>query len=224
MRNRYLYLRECSPTHGWGVYAIDTMQPEGLCVEVPRPLAEWGTVESGLCLFRNFPSQGLAIAGALPKNDISGNADVLKSRDSMFAVFHTVFGHSNVLQVRGYTKASFRQLERVKRELTLKQRILKPRVTALDQGCDPVSAEPEKTQRSDWQDTRSQWNDSPIPNQLRQKTYGNFAELFLNHRDRRRLIGHLLVPVADAEGTAVSDEGSPYQVGVRAAKPAGLDG
>ena len=144
VRNRYLYLRECSPTHGWGVYAIDTTQPEGLCVEVPKPLDEWGTVESGLCLFRNFPSQGLAIAGAPQKNDISVKADVLKSRDSMFAVFHTVFGQSNVLQVRGYTKASFRKLEQDKR--------------------DP------ETEATDFETSRSQlWIRGAIPSQLNLK-------------------------------------------------------
>ncbi len=213
VQGRYLYLREASPTHGWGVYAIDTRQPDGLCVEIPKPLEEWGTVESGLCLFRNFPSRGFAVAGAVQKGDISGNADVLKSKDSMFAVFHKVFG-SDVLQVRGYTKSSFRQLERVQQD-------------------DHVEAADFETARSQLWIRKAiptqlnlkrlkdltggyavEWNDSPIPNQLRQQTYGNFVELFLNHQDRRRLIGQLLVPVADEGGAADTDESARYQVGV----------
>jgi hypothetical protein len=212
VQNRYLYLRESSPIHGWGIYVIDPRNPDGMCVEVPRSLDEWGSVESGLCLFRNFPSRGIAIAGAIPPNDITGTADVLKSRESMFAVFHAVFGRSDVLQVRGYTKTSYRQLGRATRDDHADEADFESARSQLwIRGAIPSQLNLKRLKDL----TGSydiEWNDSPLANQLRRATYGNFVELFLNHQDRRRLIGHLLLPVADDDETTAAEGGSGYQV------------
>ena len=67
VQHRYLYLREQSPANGWGMYVLDTQSNDGLCIEVPAPLDEWATLESGLCLFQRFPSLALAIGGT-PRN------------------------------------------------------------------------------------------------------------------------------------------------------------
>ena len=104
LSGRKLFLKEHAPTRGWGMYMVDPGQPDGICFEVPAPLDEEATLESSLALIRNFPASGLAIAGAKRMTNIDGSADVTRYRNTMFSIFHGVFGQRQTVQVRAMTR------------------------------------------------------------------------------------------------------------------------
>jgi len=103
LAGRKLFLRENAPARGWGMYMVDPENPSGICFEVPAPLEEAATLESSLSLIRKFPASGLAIAGAKRMTNIDGSADVTRYKNTMFSVFHTVFGQRQTVQVRAMT-------------------------------------------------------------------------------------------------------------------------
>jgi hypothetical protein len=190
VQNRYLYLRENSPANGWGMYVIDTHQPDGLCLEIPAPLDEWSTIESGLCLLKHLPSNGLAIAGAPRKINLTECSDVTISKGTMFAEFHKVFGQSSVLQVRGHTKEAYQLL--TNRHESDSENHLQARSQLWIRGAIPPQLK--LTTLKDLTGSFDiAWNSSPLPNRIRQETDGHFSELILNVVDRRRLIGKLFV-------------------------------
>jgi len=104
LSGRKIFLKEHPPTRGWGMYMIDPENPNGICFEVPAPLEEEATLESSLALIRNFPAAGLAIAGAKRMTNIDGSADVTRSKNTFFSVFHNVFGQRQTVQVRAMTR------------------------------------------------------------------------------------------------------------------------
>lgn len=104
LSGRKLFLKERAPARGWGMYMVDPGQRDGICFEVPAPLDEEGTLESGLTLIRKFPASGLAIAGAKRMTNIDGSADVTRYKNTMFSVFHSVFGQRQTVQLRSMTR------------------------------------------------------------------------------------------------------------------------
>ncbi len=197
VQNRYFYLREFSPANGWGIYVIDPQHQGELCIEVPAPLDEKATVESGLCLFHRFKSSGLAIAGAPRAANITGSADVTKSNDTMFAKFHQVFGKTSPLQVRGLVESvdpsSLSESYASRSQLWLR-------------GSIPESLKLRKLKEMTGS-FQVLWNDRPFRNQIRQHSRGRVAELILGEQDRRALVGHLFqsdIP-CHSQSTASSD-------------------
>ena len=200
--DRYLYLKERSPANGWGMYVIDTHSQDGVGVQVPAPLDEWSTLESGACLLGRLNAKTLAIAGSPRRVNFDGDADVVTARNTMFEVFHEVFGQPCTMQVRGYTRSSYRRL--VQAELGS---------DAMSDANDMLSAEsrlyvrgtvpeqlslPKLKELTDGFDVR--WNNSPLENRLRSATNGNFVELILNRASRRRLVGQLAKSSKRREG------------------------
>ena len=103
-----IFLNENQPTNGWGFYAIDPMIPSGLCLEVPAPLDEWATFESGLSLMSQFSTGALAIAGAGKTTNLDGTSDVTLFKATMFSEFHNVFGTEETVQIRSRTGPRWR--------------------------------------------------------------------------------------------------------------------
>ncbi len=183
---RYLYLRERSPARGWGIYIIDSHAPDGICIEVPAPMDEWGTIESALVLFRDLPSGALAIAGTPRRINFRRAADVTRQRETLFHAFHQAFGGENALQVRGHTAESATQIaESESLSLTDMAKITSTSRLYV-RGSVPawlkLSDLKTLTGRLD-----TRWSDSPMQNKLRPETSSFFAELILSRSQRRAL-------------------------------------
>lgn len=108
--DRKLFLAESQPSHGWGMYAIDPTNPQGMCLEVPTPLDEWATFESGLSLMHAFSSHAIAIAGAGQNTNFDGTSDVTRFNATMFSEFHKIFGTEQTVQIRAMTPTLSRRL------------------------------------------------------------------------------------------------------------------
>ena len=98
-----IFLSENYPANGWGLFAIDPMISTGLCLEVPAPLDEWATFESGLALMSQFSTRAIAIAGAGKTTNLDGTSDVTLFKATMFSEFHEAFGTTETVQVRSRT-------------------------------------------------------------------------------------------------------------------------
>ena len=193
--DRYFYLREASDVQGWGIYLIDIQREDGLCVQIPAPLDEGATLEAGIRLFQKFPSQSLAIAGAPRNSGIVGEADVLRTPNTMFGVFHRVFSKGRTVMVRGYTQGLKRKLKSLGLNHQQSQVWIR----------DNIPAEFELARLKDIiGDYHVRWNSSPTRNQLRDSTPGPFVELFLNVTDMRQLIGHQISDESKASGLTTS--------------------
>ena len=100
LSNERIFLKENAPAHGWGMYVVNPAQKDGICFEVPAPLEETATLEAALVLSQSFQTAGIAIAGARRHTNVDGSADVTQNRSTMFAVFHSVFGDQQTVQLR----------------------------------------------------------------------------------------------------------------------------
>lgn len=189
--NRYLYLRENQPLNGWGFYVFDLKNPSGLVVEVPAPIDEWGTLESGAFLFQNFTGSALALAGSKRKTNRNQSSDVLTNPRTIFNSFHKAVGGRNVLQVRGYTGKSLRMLSGARPEQT---DIELPQMesslwikSSLPAGLD--LAKLKKLIGS----YDIEWRDTPFINSQRNEARSGFAALYLNRQKRRTLVARSII-------------------------------
>jgi hypothetical protein len=112
VEDRYVYLREFSPRRNWGMYVIDTQTESELLIQVPAPINEWGTLESGLTLFRHLEARVLAIWGADRFSNRDGASDELVARNTTMRICQKVFDNQSTLQVRGHSEASVRAITR----------------------------------------------------------------------------------------------------------------
>jgi len=180
------FLKERAPARGWGMYMVDLRQPDGICFEVPAPLDEQATLESSLALVRNFPTCGLAIAGAKRMTNIDGSADVTRYRNTMFSIFHSVFGQRQTVQVRAMTRrlhaasggySSSKSKAAVRSRLFVKSGL--PSDLKLESLKSIVGA------------FEIQWDDSAFANRVSRATA--YAELAINRPVRERLMMASLV-------------------------------
>ena len=194
VQQRYLYLSEAAPNpRGWGVYVLDRENAKGLLVEVPAPLDEWGTLESGTALFQALPAGALAVAGAGRLTNRDGSADVVLEPRTVFQAFHRTVARRNVLQVRGQTGETVRILGGLRQGET---QIDVPQIesalwvkSGLPPGLDLARL---KGLIGTYGIT---WRVSPFPNRQRDATASGFAELFLNRADARALLVRLVLNV-----------------------------
>jgi hypothetical protein len=213
LEGELFHIGELPPRGGRGVYVVSRKSPRGLVVEVPAPLKEWATLESGAYLFRSFGGSALAVATA---EGGPGGESALTDRRSFFHAFHQVFGYRDVVQVRGYTDGGLRALDGDQgsagagtREAAASSRLwvesrLPPDLAlrVLDSLLEGLEVE---------------WREPPFPNVQRQTTSSGFAELFLRREDRKRLLARFLLgieaaggagTVADAEAEALAPGGA----------------
>ncbi len=175
LSGKRLFLKENTPARGWGMYMIDPGKKNGICFEVPAPLEEAATLESTLAMIRKFPASGLAIAGAKRTTNIDGSADVTRNKNTLFAMFHRIFGSQQTVQIRAMTRKKSPTMPRsrlfVKTTLPadLKLRPLKSLVGAFD----------------------IQWQTSPFANRV--SNSASYVELALNRSVRENLMVASLV-------------------------------
>lgn len=174
-----LFLSEHQPTNGWGMFAIDIGHPEGICFEVPTPLDEWGTLESGLALMHKLPFYGLAIAGAGQTTNIDGTSDVTAANATIFSEFHKAFGARQTVQIRAMTQSLWRKIS----------------PSEIQKGSGPpsqlyvASGLPESMPLESLKKIIGQfgvrWSESPLKSKIRKANQN--AELLLSKSARRRL-------------------------------------
>ena len=175
-----LFLVENEPARGWGMYAISPEDSSGLCIEVPTPLDEWATVESGVGLMGNFPTYALAIAGASQSTNVDGTADVTRYRATIFTRFHEVFGEKQTVQIRAMTGPLWRSLKgdnSVDRSNITSQVYVKsslPQSMPLELLQETIGA------------FELQWSQSPYEN--RNAKSEQYVELLLTKQVRRRML------------------------------------
>lgn len=190
VEGRYLLLRDKDATRHWGLYAIDLNADTTLAVEVPAPLDERGSAESGTWLFRTMGAQSLAIAGSVRGVNQDGSADVLRAPNTAFQVFHQVFGAREVLQVRGYTQESAR-VARGWRSQDARPDSAEAASTLWIKGQLPDGLDLARL-RQLIGSMELRWGELPLPNLQRETLYSRFAELQLHRDDMRRLLGRAL--------------------------------
>jgi hypothetical protein len=200
---RYLVLREKGRSRGWGTYVLNLHTHNGLTIEVPAPLDEWGTIESAALLFRQFDASALSIGGASQRTNEDGASNVLESPNTLFSIFHYLLGRGETLQIRGDT--------------ALRKRPVAPR-DSLDSS--PHTSSP----NSLWISHRIPtslllselsrlvpsydvlWSTPGSVNILREQSPTGFAELYLSRGDRRRLLANW-----HQSGLSVDHQGSVIQ-------------
>lgn len=197
--DRYYYLQEQLPANGWGVYIIDSQNPDGLCLEVPSPLDEWATIETGLCLLNKYDCTGLAIAGTPRDINIGGEADVLAANRTMFSIFHNVFGAEQPLQLRGFTRSFLRKNKSAQTPgVSSDAKLTDVKSQLWIRGSLPESLNLAKLKKLIG-GFNVLWNVSPETNRLRDSSSGSFAELVLNRRDRRTMVAYTILDESKTE-------------------------
>ena len=186
---RYFYLREESPTNGWGLYVIDRRNPDGMLVEVPAPLDEWATVEAGVAVFQHLNAGSLAIAGSPRNTNFDGSSDVLTCHRTLLNVFQRVVGRGKTLQIRGFSRQQLGNL---------KPADAKNSASVSESGKSAIwvkSSLPADLQLKSLngilRDFEIHWQPTPLPNVLRDSAWSGFAELTLSRDDRGRLLSDL---------------------------------
>lgn len=110
IEGHYALLKEREPGHQQGTYVLDLRQEHGLVVEVPAPREEWGTLESGLCLFSKLQGRAFAFAGADPVYRSGLPIAAVSESGTFFEAFHRTIAEGNVLSVRGPDDSSENRL------------------------------------------------------------------------------------------------------------------
>ena len=105
--DRYLHVRERSidQARGWGVFVFDMHNPDGLLVGVPDP-GDKGTLEAGLCLFRELNASVLAISSSQHDSAIDHQGNALTNPRTLFGICHEVLHDHGVLHVRSGVEVS----------------------------------------------------------------------------------------------------------------------
>ncbi len=190
VQQRYLYLRERPPARGWGFYVIDTRAPDGLLIEAPAPLDEANTAVAASRLFEALGARALAVAGAPRQTHPDGSLDVLRNRQTLFQIFHQHLAHRNVLQIRGYTARTSKTLAGITTQ-------------DFNAGVEPPTALWVQASLPPALDLAAlrrlvgpldiHWASTPLANLQRDSSSSGFAELLLNRRELRQLLGRAFV-------------------------------
>ena len=196
LSGKRVFIKENAPAHGWGMYMVNPSEKNGICFEVPTPLEEASTLESSLALVRKFPASGLAIAGARMSTNIDGSADVTQNKNTMFAVFHQIFGQRQTVQVRAMTGRLNRTLQNtaevvranIRSQLFVKSKL--PSDLSLETLKEVVGP------------FAMQWRDSPFANRV--SASQGYVELALNRPVRERLMLASLVQSKTMQNRLVS--------------------
>jgi len=178
--DKKIFLNEHQPTNGWGLFAIDPKNPSGLCLEVPTPLDEWATFESGLSLMNRFSTHAIAIAGAGQTTNLDGTADVTLFNATMFSEFHQTFGTQQTVQVRSMTGPLWRKI----RENEIQSSTAASSQIYISSSL-PQAMPLEKLQQTIG-DFEVHWSASPFQNKV--SNASQYAELVLTKPVRRRLL------------------------------------
>src|SRR4029450_10381344 len=86
---RFVVLRErrlAGPARHWGTYVFRLGASAPFALEVPHPIFEENTLELGIALFEKLKAACMFVAGAHPKANLDGSADVVlfENKGSLF--------------------------------------------------------------------------------------------------------------------------------------------
>ncbi len=99
-----LYLSETTRASDWprghGLFAFRRHPTNRLVIQVPHPLDEPGAYEAGAWLYERLGAAALFVAGAHPRTNVDGSADVLINPRTLFQAAHRVFRHHDLVSVR----------------------------------------------------------------------------------------------------------------------------
>ncbi|HKK90313.1 MAG TPA: poly-gamma-glutamate biosynthesis protein PgsC/CapC [Desulfobacteraceae bacterium] len=192
----YLYAHEKEPQKGWGSYVFNLDFENSMMVQVPAPLDERGSLESGAWIFTSLKSRTLAIGGAGLKTNDNGAANILQQPSSIFSIFQRQAIHDGILQVRTHTAKTIRRLTGQRSLPSLGDppvvdSILRVKST-LPRGFDLPFL------KKNLDRFHMEWKLSPFKNRLAETAGPEFAELILNRRDARNL-KMLKMPFSDVD-------------------------
>lgn len=187
---RYLYLREKSLNRGWGIFVIDPSATNTFLLESPAPLEERGTADAAVVLFQTSAARALAIANVRRMANADGSADVLRSTQTFYHLFHHLMSRRDVLQVRGYTA------ERARVLLGERQDFSQILVAGGDSSLWVNNSLPPSLDLVRLKQLvdgfKVEWDNTPFTNLQRETTRTGFAELILSRDAMRRLMARSL--------------------------------
>jgi gamma-polyglutamate biosynthesis protein CapC len=193
LEGHYLYLHEREPSRGWGTYVVNLKPANDLLVEVPAPLDEWGAMDAGTSIYTSLNVRALALSGSTRRSGGRDAPDVLENASTMFRLFQRSFGLRGILQVRGHTTETVRELTG-KRPDT--HEVLPPEA---DSVLWVKSTVPEGLNLAQLKEFigpfHVEWGHPPWRNLLRNAAGSDFAELVLNRKDARSLMFKPLLAV-----------------------------
>ena len=201
IRQHLILINDKKPSRSWGTYIINRKSLSGLLIEVPVPLRERGILESGGLLFNSLKAGSLAIAGNTRQN-LYDNAPpaVLTTPMNFFQIFHKEFGNRDVIQLRGLTGETMREMSGKRRKETdIELPYMKSSLwvkKSLPPGLNLAVV------KNIIKDFNLIWEPYPSTNLQRETTSSGFAELFLNRDDMRRLF---FKPLLDDNSLTVED-------------------
>jgi len=186
LKDGYLYIRQDETNLGWGTYILNTGLHEGLIIEVPIPIDEWGSLEAGARLFKSLNAYAMAIGGISIKTPEGKTHNPLIRYDSIFQAFHRLMAHRNVLQVRAYNLETVRWVTGERPEIRGIE-IKEPESLLLVRSDLPKGLDL-STLRSLIGEMKVEWGKTPFRNTQRDSVTSGFAELFLKREDIKELL------------------------------------
>ena len=188
LEDRYLVLEEGLPRRGWGTYIFSLKPDNRLVIEIPAPLEEWGTLESGVWILESTGARALAMAGSSRYALEDGSANVLRNRQSLFHLFHREMGGSEIIQIRALIGENRRALTG-EREVDLNP-LTDPTVSRAEvwvQGTLPEGV--------NWVALKEEvpglefiWETPPLANIQRDESHQRFAEIYLDATAMRSIL------------------------------------
>ncbi|WP_373090188.1 poly-gamma-glutamate biosynthesis protein PgsC/CapC [Zhongshania sp.] len=175
----YFVLRDMEPERGWGLYVFRANSVSPLVFEVPAALDEVQAADAASVLFDKMHSRAIAFAGTRRKKALDGGGDVLRNANTVFQVFHQVFGRQQVVQIRGYDIESARKFGGIKvKRGWLGRHGDQPSLWVAGQLPKDLNLRMLKLLSND---LILHWQSSGLENRQRETATLQFAELFLDH-------------------------------------------
>ncbi len=105
-----LIIKDKRPDRAGGLVLINLNDSSGITIEVPAPLNESGIADLGLRMYTYLNAKALIYAGSHRFQDPLRQSDMLNVPRSFFQIAHERLSERNIVQLRGYTRSTAREL------------------------------------------------------------------------------------------------------------------
>ncbi|MBT7101091.1 hypothetical protein HN937_27185, partial [Candidatus Poribacteria bacterium] len=153
--------------HGRGIYVVNEAPRADIVIEVPRPRAEWKTLDAAAALYTRLGARALIVAGAHARASRDASADVLREPGTLYHEAHRAVLDSTVIQVRGSNEDES--------ELWVKRSL-------------PGEGLDLRELRDVIGEFRLTWEETGVEDIQRRDSRGSFATLSLSRAARRRAV------------------------------------